>query len=97
MSVRISQIHDPVRDCVLVRVEGSLNYRNSLLLEQVCQGIQVHSGQPVVINLEDLLCLDACAATTLTHLYHQPNIRLEGCGPFTLQMLDAVTKDQICA
>ncbi len=97
MSVRISQIHDPVRDCVLVRVEGSLNYRNSLLLEQVCQGIQAHSGQPVVINLEDLLCLDACAATTLTKLYHQPNIQLEGCGPFTSQMLESTFTDSLCA
>ncbi|MBX7218757.1 MAG: hypothetical protein K1Y36_02315 [Blastocatellia bacterium] len=88
MAIRITQVYSPESSDVQLRIEGSMNSTDADLCAHICRGVLEKAVGRVIIQLENLVFLNQQGADILCWMKRQPNVKLEGCGPFTNHMLE---------
>jgi anti-anti-sigma regulatory factor len=90
MPLRITQI-----DCAnsqhgktLLKVEGSLYFRDAELLEKICRDVGEETGHHLTLDLADLSFLDSESASVLCRLKREQNVTLEGLHLFIAKVIE---------
>ena len=89
MPLRITQM-----DCAkgehetLLKVEGSLHFRDAELLEKICRDVGEETGHHLTLDLADLSFLDSESASVLCRLKREQNVTLEGLHLFIAKVIE---------
>ena len=76
-------------DCAtLLKVEGSLYFRDAELLEKICRDVGEETGHHLILDLADLSFLDSESASVLCRLKREQNVTLEGLHLFIAKVIE---------
>lgn len=93
MPLRITQMDcansERSHDCeTLLKVEGSLHFRDAELLEKICRDVSEETGHHLTLDLADLSFLDSESASVLCRLKREQNVTLEGLHLFIAKVIE---------
>ena len=78
MPTSIKQIEDTERGKTILRVEGSLNRSDAILLEKIAIDLREESGKNMTIDLADIDFLDSECAPIISRLETEHGFEIEG-------------------
>lgn len=88
MPTNITELNDPERDRVVLRVEGELLREDALLLEKIALEMKAKSDQKFSIDLADLHLMDSESAPVVKRLREEHGIEIEGLEFFLQKIVD---------
>jgi len=78
MPTNITQVEDPERDKLVLRVKGELAFDDAILLERIALDLKGQSDKAVAIDLADLGFMDSDAAPILKRIEEKHGFEIEG-------------------
>ncbi len=78
MSTTINQIEDRESGKIILRVAGSMELEDAVLLEKIALGIRSELGANLTIDLADLNFLDSESAPVLMRIEREDGFSIEG-------------------
>ncbi len=78
MPTNITQIEDPERDKIVLRVEGELAFADAILLEKIALDLRDQTDKTLAIDLADLGFMDSEAAPILKRIEEKHGFEIEG-------------------
>lgn len=89
MPTSITQVEDVERGKMILRVEGSLEREDAILLEKIALDMSAQLGKKITFDLADLDFLDSEAAPILRKMESEYGFEIEGLDIF---LQNAVTQ-----
>ena len=78
MATTINQIEDIENGTIILRVAGSMELEDAVLLEKIALQIRAEVGKNVTIDLADLHFLDSESAPVLKRIEREDGFAIEG-------------------
>ncbi len=78
MPTTINQIEDSETGNVILRVGGSMEFEDAVLLEKIALEMRSELGKNIIIDLADLNFLDSDGAAILKRIEREHNFTIEG-------------------
>lgn len=78
MPTSIKQIEDTERGKTILRVNGSLNKSDALLLEKIAVNLREETGKNMTLDLADIDFLDSESAPIISRLETEHGFEIEG-------------------
>ncbi|MCW5959606.1 MAG: hypothetical protein KIS76_05540 [Pyrinomonadaceae bacterium] len=78
MPTNITEIEDTERGKTVLRVEGSLEETDALLLEKIALDLRDANGKNLTIDLADLHFMDSDSAPVIKRLENEHGFEIEG-------------------
>lgn len=78
MPTSIKQIEDTERGKTILRVNGSLNKSDALLLEKIALNLREETGKNMTLDLADIDFLDSESAPIISRLETEHGFEIEG-------------------
>lgn len=78
MPTNITEIEDEERGKTVLRVEGSLEEADAILLEKIALDMREHKGKNLTIDLADLYFMDSDSAPIVRRLETEHGFEIEG-------------------
>ena len=78
MATTINQIEDIENGTIILRVAGSMELEDAVLLEKIALQIRAEVGKNVTIDLADLHFLDSESAPVLKKIEREGGFKIEG-------------------
>lgn len=78
MPTSIKQIEDTERGKTILRVNGSLNKSDALLLEKIALDLREETGKNMTLDLADIDFLDSESAPIISRLETEHGFEIEG-------------------
>lgn len=88
MPTNLTQIDDPERGKMVLRVEGSMTREDALVLEKVALDMRERLGKNLTIDLADLTFLDSESAPIIKRIERHHGFELEGLEIFLQKAID---------
>lgn len=88
MPTNIKQIEDKERSRTILRIQGSMEFDDAVLLKKIVTEMLSETDKPVTLDLADLDFLDSESATVLYKLKHELNIDIEGLEIFLQRIIN---------
>lgn len=82
MPTSITQVEDTERGKTILRVEGSLERADAVLLERIALDMSLQLEKRITLDLADLDFLDSEAAPILRNLEREHGVEIEGLDIF---------------
>lgn len=92
MPTNITQIEDEERGKTVLRVEGSLERADAVLLEKIALGLRAQTGRNITLDFADIYFMDSESAPVVKRLEREHKFEIEGIEYF-LQRVVAETDD----
>jgi anti-anti-sigma regulatory factor len=78
MPTNITEIEDEERGKTVLRVEGSLEEADAILLEKIALDLREHNGKNLTIDLADIHFMDSDSAPIIRRLETEHGFEIEG-------------------
>ena len=78
MPTTINQIEDAATGNIILRVAGSMELEDAVLLEKIALEMRLESGKNLTIDLADLNFLDSESASILNRIKREKGFTIEG-------------------
>lgn len=88
MPTIINQIEDDERGRTILRVEGSMELEDALLLEKIALEMRENLCRPVSLDFADLNFLDSESAPIIQRLKREHNFEIEGLEIFLQKIIN---------
>ena len=88
MPTIIKQIEDDERGRTILRVEGSMEYEDAVLLEKIAIEMRDDLNKPITIDLADLDFLDSNSAPIIQKLKREHSFEIEGLEIFLQKIVN---------
>ena len=92
MPTTINQIEDSETGNVILRVAGSMEFADAVLLEKIAAQMQSETGKNITIDLADLDFLDSDSAPILKKIEGKDGFALEGMEIFLQAIVNETEK-----
>ncbi len=96
MATKITEIEDAERGKIVLRVEGSLEYDDAVLLEKIALGLREKNGRNLTLDLSDIHFMDSESAPVVKRLEREHGFEIEGVEYF-LQRVVAESGEKLNA
>lgn len=94
MPTTIKQIEDSETGNIILRVAGSMELEDAVLLEKIALEMRPESGKSLTIDLADLNFLDSESAPILKRMEREHGFIIEGIGIFLQSVVNEIEKRQ---
>lgn len=88
MPTQITQVDDPERGRVVLRVEGSMTQDDAVLLEKIALDMRFREKKKITIDLADLTFIDSDSAPIIKRIEREHGFQLEGLEIFLQKAID---------
>lgn len=88
MPTSITQVDDPDRNKIVLRVEGDLKLDDALLLERIALDLRDEHDKNLTLDFADLDLLDSESAPILKRLEREHGFEIEGLQFFLQKMVE---------
>ena len=88
MATQITQIDQPERNRIILRVEGDMLSEDARLIEKIADCMAIETGQSISIDLADLSFMDGDAASVLRKMTERNGVEIEGVELFLQSAVD---------
>lgn len=88
MPTNIKQIEDKERGRTILRIQGSMEFDDAVLLNKIVTEMLSETDKLVTLDLADLDFLDSESASILYKLKHELNINIEGLEIFLQRIIN---------
>ncbi len=88
MSTVITQIEDAQRGRTILRVEGSMEFDDAILLEKIALDMRSSLNVPVVLDFADLDFLDSESAPVIKRLERVHKFEIQGMEIFLQKVIN---------
>ncbi len=92
MPTTINQIEDTITGNIILRVAGSMELEDAILLEKIALEMQLESGKKLTIDLADLNFLDSESAPILKRIEREHGFIIEGMEIFLQNIVNETEK-----
>lgn len=92
MPTKITEIEDSERGKIVLRVEGSLEYDDAVLLEKIALGLREKNGKNLTIDLSDIYFMDSESAPVVKRLEREHGFEIEGVEYFLQRVVAESSK-----
>ena len=92
MPTSIKQIEDTERGKTILRVNGSLNKSDALLLEKIAINLREETGKNMTLDLADIDFLDSESAPIISRLETEHGFEIEGIEFFLQTVVNEAEK-----
>ncbi len=92
MATKITEIEDKERGKTVLRVEGSLEESDAILLEKIALDLREHNGKNLTLDLADLDFMDSDSAPIVKRLEHEHGFEIEGLQIFLQKVVEETAK-----
>ncbi len=94
MPTNITQLDDPEREKVILRVEGELMFDDAILLEKIALDLRSQNNKNLTLDLADLDLMDSESAPIIKRLKEEHGFEIEGLQIFLQKMIDETENRQ---
>ena len=94
MATTIKQIEDSDTGNIILRVAGSMELEDAVLLEKIALEIRPETGKNLTIDLADLNFLDSESASVLKRIEGEHGFKIEGTEIFLQSVINETEKRQ---
>jgi anti-anti-sigma regulatory factor len=88
MPTNLTQLDDPERNKLVLRVEGSMTHEDAVLLEKIALDMRSREGKNITIDLADLTFIDSDSAPIIKRIEREHGFELEGLEIFLQKAVD---------
>ncbi len=92
MPTHITQVEDPEREIIILRVEGDLMHDDAILLEKIALGMRSENEKDLILDLSDLDLMDSESAPVIKRLEVEHGFKVEGLHFFLQKMIQKAEK-----
>jgi hypothetical protein len=92
MATKITEIEDTERGKTVLRVEGSLEESDALLLEKIALDLREVNGKNLTLDLADLDFMDSDSAPIVKRLEKEHGFEIEGLEFFLQKIVEETAK-----
>ena len=94
MPTNITEIEDKERGKTVLRVEGSLEESDAILLEKIALDLREYNGKNLTIDLADLHFMDSDSAPIIKRLQAEHGFEIEGLQIFLQKVVAETAKSE---
>lgn len=88
MPTNITQIEDAARSKTILRVEGSLEFADAILLEKIALDLRAEIDRNITLDFADLHFIDSESAPVVKRLERVHRFEIEGIEYFLQKIVD---------
>lgn len=92
MATKITEIEDTERGKTVLRVEGSLEEEDAILLEKIALDLREYNGKNLTLDLADLDFMDSDSAPIIKRLENEHGFEIEGLEFFLQKIVEETAK-----
>ncbi len=92
MPTTIKQIEDSETGTIILRVAGSMEFEDAVLLEKIALEMRPESGKNLTIDIADLNFLDSESAPILKRIEREHGFTIEGMEIFLQSVVNETEK-----
>lgn len=92
MATTIKQIEDSETGNIILRVAGSMEFEDAVLLEKIALEMRPKDGKTLTIDLADLNFLDSESASILRRIEREHGFAIEGMEIFLQSVVNETEK-----